>query len=312
MCNMKPGELMSFELQHRKHVHKELKGIARRQLGRASSMLATSSVGTFKTAVHESRKGVKKVRAILNVLEQCGAQIARKDAQRLKQAGRELSALRDATAIVETFDRVRRRYPTSLSEHTYAVLRRGLVRAGEQQERRARRDGVATHAARQLHKTRKAAKRWTAPAFDLPELFAVITASYRRSRKAMKRARASRRSAAVHAWRKELKMFWYQLRLVKPWTAGLAPLVGELKRLETELGEDHNLVVLGATLRGCRDLRSMRAEVRQVAQLARRMRPPLRTRAFALGRRLHRRKPDVFVRSLRRSSKQKGAPSAAA
>ena len=303
---------MAFELHHRKHVDKELERIARRQLGRASHMLATSSASTFETAVHESRKSVKKVRAILNVLEQSGAKIPGKDKKRLKRAGRELSALRDATAIVETFDRVRRRYPTRLSEHTYRVLRRGLVRAGKQLEHRARHDGVAAHAARQLDKTRKAAQRWTTPGFDQPELFAAITASYRHSRTAMKGAGESRRSAAVHGWRKELKVLWYQLRLVNPLTTGIAPLVGQLKRLETELGEDHNLVVLGATLRGCRDLRSMRAEVRQVAQLARRMRPPLRTRAFALGRRLHRRKPGAFGRWLCRSSKHKRAQSAAA
>jgi CHAD domain-containing protein len=303
---------MSFELQHRKHLDQELKRIARRQLCRASRLLATSSANTFKTAVHESRKSVKKVRAILNVLEQSGAEIPRKDQKRLKRAGRELAALRDAAAIVETFDTVRRRYPKRLPEHTYGILRRGLVRAGEQQERRARRDGVVADAAEQLDKTRRAAKRWTARAFGLPELIPVIAASYRRSRRAMKRAREFRRSAAVHGWRKELKMLWYQLRLVKPLTTGIAPLVGELKRLETELGEDHNLVVLGATLRGCRDLRAMRAEVQQVAQLAAGMRPPLRTRAFAFGRRLHRRKPDAFARWLRRSSKHTRQRSAAA
>ena len=128
----------------------------------------------------------------------------------------------------------------------------------------------------------------------------------------MKRAGTLGQSATLHAWRKELKTLWYQLRLVKPLIPGLAPLVTQLKRLETELGEDHNLVVLGATLRGCRDLRSMRAEVQQVAQLAARMRPPLRKRAFALGRRLHRRKPGAFGRWLRRSSKPQRRQRAAA
>ena len=82
---------------------------------------------------------------------------------------------------------------------------------------------------------------------------------------------------------------------------GVAPLIGELKRLETELGDDHNLVVLAATLRGCRDLQSMRAEVRQIDRLAVRMRQPLRRRALALGRRIHARKPETFERWLRAS-----------
>jgi hypothetical protein len=109
-----------------------------------------------------------------------------------------------------------------------------------------------------------------------------------------------------------LKTLWYQLRLLKSLTTSVAPLAGEFKRLETELGEDQNLVVLGATLRGCHDLQWKRAEVRLVEQLALRMRRPIRKRAFALGRRLHRRKPRAFARWLRRASRQRRPRSVAA
>jgi hypothetical protein len=85
---------------------------------------------------------------------------------------------------------------------------------------------------------------------------------------------------------------------------GITRLIAELDRLETELGDDHNLVVLAATLRGCRDLRSMRAEIRQIDRLAARMRQSLRRRAFVIGRRLHVRRPEAFARRLRASVKQ--------
>jgi CHAD domain-containing protein len=266
----------------------------------------------FENGVHESRKSVKKVRAVAQIFRRSGAEVPSKDMKRLKAAARTLSALRDSAAIIETFDRVRRRYPKRLPEHTYGILRRGLVQARDRQMRRARRDGVVSHAAKQLDKTRAAAKRWTGSQIDLSKLIAVISASYGRSRKALKRARKMRLSATVHQWRKELKTLWYQLRLTKPLMRGVASLVGELKRLETELGEDHNLVVLGATLRGCRDLRAMRDEVRTVEQLAARMRQQLRERAFSLGRRLHQRKASMFARWLRRSSKETRPRAAAA
>jgi CHAD domain-containing protein len=220
--------------------------------------------------------------------------------------------MRDSAAIIQTFDAVRRRYPKRLSEHTYGILRRGLVQASEQRERRARHDGVLSDAAKRLDKTRKAATRWTVPAIDLPQLIVVAAKAYGRSRKAMKHARETRQSATLHRWRKRVKMLWYQLRLVKPLTTGVAPLVADLKRLETELGEDHNLVVLGAVLRSCRDLRSMRAQVGQIERLAVRMRQPLRKRAFALGSRLLRRKRGAFARWLRRSSKPKRSQRTAA
>jgi CHAD domain-containing protein len=120
----------------------------------------------------------------------------------------------------------------------------------------------------------------------------------------MKRALVTGQSATLHRWRKELKTLWYQLRLTGPLMTGVSPLIAEVHRLETELGDDHNLVVLEATLRGCRELRSMRAEIRQIDRLAARMRQPLRRRAFALGRRLHARKPKAFARWLRASSER--------
>jgi len=238
--------------------------------------------------------------------------VRRKDERQLKLAGRELSVLRDADAIIDTFDRVRRRYPNRLPEHTYGILRRSLVRAAERRERTARHDGAVDRAVKQLERARKASTRWTAPDLDAAAFIDIVADSYRRSRKAMASASDSGRSAAIHSWRKALKTFWYQLRLLKPLTTGVAPLATGLKRLETELGEHHNLVVLGATLRGCRDLRANRAEVKLMEQLALRMRGPIRTRALALGRRLHRRKPKAFARWLRRASKQRQARSMAA
>ena len=295
---------MSFELHHRKQIEGELTKIVRRQLRNAAHALTTSEGSQLRNAVHESRKSVKKVRAVSAFLAQAGAKLPRRDRKRVKSAARALSRVRDSAAILDTFDRVRRRYPTQLPEHTYEILRRALVAARDRREARAQRDGVVAKAAERLQKTRKLAKRWTSPSIRWPDMIAIVADSYRRSRNAMKRARATGQSATLHRWRKEMKTLWYQLRLAKPLMTGAAPLITALNRLETELGDDHNLVVLGATLRGCRDLRSMRAEMRQIERLAARMRQPLRRRAFALGRRLHVRTPEAFARWLRASFKQ--------
>jgi CHAD domain-containing protein len=293
---------MSFELHQRKRIEDELRKIVRQQLRRAAHALTTSASDEFRSAVHESRKSVKKVRAVAACLKQAGARLPRRDRRRLKSAARALSRVRDSTAIIETFDRVHRRYSKQLPEHTYEILRRGLVGARDRREARARRDGVVAEAAERLEKMRLSAKEWTSPSIKWPDVIAIVTASYRQSRNAMKRARATGQSATLHRWRKEVKTLWYQLRLARPLTTGVAPLISELNRLETELGDDHNLVVLGATLRGCRDLRSMREEMRQIVRLAAGMRQPLRRRAFALGRRLHVRKPEAFAHWLSASS----------
>ena len=294
---------MPFELHHRKHIEDELTKIVRRQLRNTAHALTTTEGSRFRIAVHESRKTVKKAKAVAAFLTEAGAKLPRRDRKRLKSVARALSTMRDSTAIVDTFDRVRRRYPRQLPEHTYGLIRRSLVAARDRCEARAQRDGVVAETAGRLQKTRKSAKEWKSPSIEWSGMVAILAASYRRSRDAMKRARVTRQSATLHNWRKEVKTLWYQLRLARPLTTGLAPLVDQLNQLETELGDDHNLVVLGATLRGCRDLPSMRAEMRQIDRLGARMRQPLRQRAFELGHRIHVRKPKAFARWLRASSK---------
>ncbi len=295
---------MPFELQLRKHLEDELTAIVRQQLRKTARALTASEGREFRSAVHESRKRVKKARAVAALLIDAGAKLPRRDRKRLKSAGRVLSRVRDSAAIIDTFDAVRRRYPKQLSEHTYGVLRRGLVAARDRREARVRRDGGVAEAAERLDNARKSSKRWTSPSITWSDIIKIIAASYRRSRTAMKRARTTGQSATLHRWRKELKTLWYQLRLAKPLFTDVSPLMAELNRLETELGDDHNLVVLEATLRGCRDLRSMRTEIRRIDRVAARMRQRLRRRAFARGRRLHGRTPEAFGRWLGASVKR--------
>src|SRR5262245_6380945 len=104
-------DAMSFKLHQRKHIEHELRKIVRRELRDAACVLNTSTRTEFESAVHESRKRVKKVRAVEEFLEQAGAKLPRKDTKRLKSASGALSRLRDSAAIIESFDLVRRRYP---------------------------------------------------------------------------------------------------------------------------------------------------------------------------------------------------------
>jgi len=304
---------MSFELHERKHLERELVKVVRRELRHTVDVLTASAGGAIaEEAVHESRKSVKKVRAVAAFLEQAGTKPPRKARRRLKAAARALSRLRDSAAIVETFDRLRHRYPKQLSEHTYSILRRGLAGSRDREHRRAQRDGVVEEAVKHLKAARKSARHWSSPSIEVADIGGIVAASYRRSRVAMKRARATKQSATLHNWRKEVKTLWYQLRLAKPLIVGVAPLVARLKRLETELGEDHNLVVLAATLRGCRDLRTMRASIRQISRLSARMRQSRRRRVFAYARRLYVRTPKAFAGWIRGSVRPRPRRTAAA
>jgi hypothetical protein len=192
---------VSFELHRRKHIEDELAKIVREQLRKTARVLTASEGTQFRSAVHESRKSLKKVRAIAAFLTQAGAKLPRRDRKRLKSAARSLSRVRDSSAIVDTLDRVRRRYPRQLSGHVYGILRRGLVAARDRSEARAQRDGVVAEAAERLEKTRRSANQWECRSLTSSDIVAIIAASYCRSRDAMKRARmtGSRRRCTAGA-----------------------------------------------------------------------------------------------------------------
>ena len=167
---------MSFELRHRKHIQDELTAIVRRQLRNRARALTTSEGSQLRSAVHESRTSVKKVGAVAAFLTKAGAKLPRRDRKRLKSAGRALSSIRDGTATIDTFDRVRRRYPKRLSEHTYGIFRHSLVAARDRSEARAQRNGVVTEAAEPLEKTRKSAKEWTPPSITSSGMITILAA----------------------------------------------------------------------------------------------------------------------------------------
>jgi CHAD domain-containing protein len=102
---------MSFGLRRRHHIKDELEKVVRRELRKTVVALTTRDQAVpADVTIHESRKRVKKVRAVAALLEQAGVKLPRKDRKRLKSASRALSRLRDRAATIESFDSVRRRY----------------------------------------------------------------------------------------------------------------------------------------------------------------------------------------------------------
>ena len=295
---------MAFVVLQRRHIEDELMGIARKELSRARESLVKDGAAPSATAVHESRKRVKKVRTVLDVLEATGTKVRSKDRRRLQAAAHALSALRDRDAVIATFDTLRKQFPKRLPEHSYGLIRRVLIRAKSRAAERARHAHVAARVASRLKRMSRSIKRSPLRSIDAAHLAYAIGRAYRDSRRGLKRAVSARQSNETHRWRKRVKQLWYQLRLAQRLAPGIAVLVRDLKRLETWLGEEHNLLILRTTLLGARDLQTMRGEVAQLTAMTAGRQQQLRRKAFALGRRLHARKPKAFVRALLRRSKR--------
>jgi CHAD domain-containing protein len=286
---------MAFALNPTRPIRRGLKRLVRKTLRRAGQDLRHDP----KSAVHEVRKRVKQVRAIVKVLQQTDAGSLAKDARRLRAAGQRLSILRDADAVIATFDHLRTRFPTRLPEHTYAIMRRQLVRAKARIMRDARAEQSQAHVAHTLHAVCRSVKRWRVPAIEVLQWPALLKESYRASRTAMRRAQEETCPSELHRWRKRVKTLWYQLRVAELLAPGLRHEMRRFNQLQTWLGEDHDLYVMQETLADDGGLHQVPADVRTLAVMSSALQTALRRKSFTLGERLLADRPKAFARRMR-------------
>jgi CHAD domain len=264
---------MAFRLRTNESVARGLERIVRNELRAALDQLAGMDVS--EDAIHEARKSVKKVRAVLQLVgSELGADGTLKQ---LRRAGQLLAPLRDADALVKTARELCARQ--SLSERTCTALR---DRLSERQSRLIgnRRSRQANQrAARVLKKAHRLSKRWKWRKVRPSAFAAGVRRSYKEASRAMQSARVRQRAGEFHAWRKRVKALWYALRLL-PRHQPFGSRLTELEHLESWLGEDQNLAVLRARLSSVTVSGSSR-----VVSLAEQRQRKLREKALATGAR---------------------------
>ena len=189
-----------------------LKRIAVGQLDLAIEMLATEDGQTLsETDVHEARKALKRLRALTRLLEdELGEQLFARENAVLREAGRRLSAARDAEVMVATLEDLMRRHPGELAHRRGVVRLHAAVRAErERVVQLSLGDGsTAADALDELRGVRRRVMAWSLS--DRPGIETVEPALkrlYGRGRRRYRRAALGRgnRTRTLHAWRKRVK-----------------------------------------------------------------------------------------------------------
>jgi len=293
---------MAFQLRREESVADGLRRLAKKELRSARATLTRTSPSS-EEAVHEARKSVKKVRAILQLVEaDDGTRLA--DCRRqLRVVNRALSRLRDADTTLETLTKLRGRNPQLFSEHTFARLRRRLAADKRLAYDTAERKGVWRTVDRELRKLRRAAKRWRPAHRRFGVLAPGMRRTFRRGRTAMARALTRQRTADFHEWRKQVKALWYELRLIDACSRTVHRDVAALHRAETLLGDDHNVVVLCAELSKDASVCDGALDRKALRLAADRYECDLREQAVAAVQRIYEAAPRDYVRTVKRAWK---------
>ena len=266
-------------------------------------------------AIHETRKALKRLRALLRLLrEELGERRFAREYGILRDAAQRLAGARDAEVMVGTLDALLERQPRKLARRRAVIeLRKLLVaqRAAAVQRTlgdRATRGEVLC----ELAGLRERVAQWSLPQrpgvavveSDLRRVYRQGRRRYRRAGRSASRSviggRGKDGTRALHAWRKRVKDLRYAAELL-----GLRPLARRADSLGELLGEEHDLALLATLLpapgrapfKGKRGKQARKALLRQITRRRRR----LRKRALREGERLYRRRPKRFMRRVRRA-----------
>jgi len=233
---------MAFRLKNAKSIRAQLARIVAKELRKAADDVSRRSLR--EASIHDVRKHVKKVRAVLRLLrKELGDDYAPLNEQ-IRSAARRLSAVRDADALIEMMKALRRRYRRVLTP-TVVRTANATLKARMREARAHLAGRPLADIRRQLVHSSRGLRSKVREAATGRAMRDGVTRGYRRARRAMAEATAAKtEDGRFHAWRRRVKDHWYQMRLVEGINRRAHPRVRRLRRLQDWLGDDHNLVVL--------------------------------------------------------------------
>lgn len=288
---------MAYRLKPGRQISHSVREIGTEQIDR---VLAKFSAKNGRgSAVHEARKAMKRLRALLHLIKPAMPKgtFAANEA-RVKMIARSLSGARDAQAMLETVCKLETRDGGAKVAPVSAALRAHLQAKCAEAERGL--DGSGTN---QLRKLLREAKASFAQLSLEPDEFAVVAGTlekdYRKARQTFARAYRVDEDEAFHEWRKYVQRHWRQLLLVAPsWPKAIRPHVALARNLSEILGEDHDLSVLAGIVKTQADELGTSDAIESYLSLCRTRQAALRRLAHDLGARLLAEKPGSLARRI--------------
>lgn len=264
---------MSYRLKFDEPVHKGWRRIVGEQIEAALALLETGT--DVDAAIHETRKSMKRVRALLKLLRPgLSPSDYKREKKRYADIGRLLSGVRDRAVLAAT--------ATALSEQTT-----GKARVAAQALAKQANSGAAAADAGECGADAAGGRDAADPgikavlldaaAHDTPDQVKAAIAALKQAAKSLKKLRLKSRSFDVvraglgktyraarsdmklayksgvdehfHEWRKSVQAHWrHMLLMERAWPDVFAARAQLAKEMSDLLGEDHDLYVLIQTL----------------------------------------------------------------
>lgn len=272
---------MTFRLKSKKRVGRSMRRALAHDLRAAAETLRADDV-PLERRVHKARRKLKRDRSLVRVFAPIVPELARAIRRDIRDAGREIAALREAHALAAAAADLGRQLDPAGGEALVAA-----VTIPEEQH-----DAPAA-IARAVGKIDDAsALVGYLPVGGGRRLYNdALERSYKDARKMHRKAERSGRTADLHEWRKALKVLVHLTQFGDGQVKRHDKTLRRAREAEELLGDDHDLAILrGRLMRGGRSAASR--FVRNV-EIGKR-RAALQRKAFKLGRAIDKAKPPVL------------------
>ena len=238
---------MAYRFDIGQPVQAQVHRVAREQIDKALKEIADEQLDRHE-AVHQVRKRCKKLRGLLRLVR---GSLSDPDAYSFengyfRDAARSLSALRDAEALIEAYDKLLNGCDAGTDVRRLSCIRDGLVSHKQRISRETQdlAEALSTFAGK-MEESRSRIDIWRLDTDGYEAVAYGLKKTYGRGRRAMEQAYDEPCCETFHEWRKRVKYHWYHCRLLRNvWRPVLKARVDELDRLATLLGDYHDLDVL--------------------------------------------------------------------
>jgi CHAD domain-containing protein len=243
--------------------------------------------------VHQARKRFKRVRAALRLVRPALGETYATENAWFRDEARDLSLLRDASALVETVDRLGETFAHQADEAFVLRVREALVErrvllAGEESDI----DDQVAELSRRFGGARERIAGWTLDAQGFDAIGPGFEKTYARGRRAVMTAYADPTAEHFHELRKRAKYHRYHLQVLVPvWPTVLKPFLRAAHDLTDLLGENQDLNVMRQALLGEPELLGRDRDAQVLLGLIDRRQSELQSRAEPLAHRVFAEKP---------------------
>ena len=252
------------------------------------------------TSVHETRKGMKRVRALLR-LSRPGLSEETFAAENgcFRDIGRLLAAPRDRHVMIETAGKLEELAVGRAKTAVAAVRTKlGAANGGEAAPADKR---VIAQALFELRGARQRMDDLKLRATSFEVAFDGVRQTYKQGVRAFEAASGRDASAGdLHEWRKKVQHHWRHMMLLSlAWPEIFAARVATARELSAALGEDNDIAMLQAALTGDGAFEVTAAQRAAIEAVGGERRTALRLQAQALGRLLFAEKASAFRERIR-------------